>query len=300
MSVEFSDVDLLRARVRELTELARAEDLGPRGDITSDLMLPPAGETVYKLVARQAGVMAGCLIAGDVLEMYDRRMETTWFEGLTDGSKFRRGDELARIAGPTRSLLAVERVLLNFLQRLVGIATTTRAFVDAVASTEARIYDTRKTAPGWRVLEKYAVCCGGGRNHRQGLHDAILIKDNHLADIDPKRLAASLSSALTEAAALDPPPTFVQVEADTLEQAEQVFQVVGVDLVLLDNFTNSRLRQTVRVRDLLGLRGKVKLEASGGITLEGVRRIADTGVDRISVGAITHSAPAVDLALEPL
>jgi nicotinate-nucleotide pyrophosphorylase (carboxylating) len=284
--------------VRELTELARAEDLGERGDITSQLLPPPAHDAEYRLVARQRGVLAGHLIAPDVLQAYDRRIELTWTADLTDGKRFKPGADLARIFGPSTSILAAERVLLNFLQRLCGIASVTRAYVDAVAGSGAKIYDTRKTIPGWRVLDKYAVRCGGGRNHRMGLHDAVLVKDNHLADVPDGRLAESMFEMLNQAATLTPPPAFVEIEADTPEQAEQAFKVVGVDLVLLDNLSRTELRRVVKLRDSLGLKGKVQLEASGGVNLDTVRPIAETGVDRISVGAITHSAPAIDLSLE--
>ena len=298
MDTNSAEVELLRARTRELTRLARSDDLGDRGDITTELMLPDAGEAEYRLVARQAGVLAGRLIAGEVLQAYDRRIELTWADGCHDGAKIKRGAELARVRGPNRSILSAERVLINFLQRLCGIATAARAFVDAVAGSAADISDTRKTVPGWRVLDKYAVRCGGGRNHRVGLHDAILAKDNHLAGVPIEKLADAVSGLLSEAASLTPPPTFIEVEADTVEQAEQLFKVVGLDVVLLDNFNRADLRKTVRLRDSLGLKGKVQLEASGGVSLENVRGIAETGVDRISVGVITHSAPALDLALD--
>jgi nicotinate-nucleotide pyrophosphorylase (carboxylating) len=170
--------------------------------------------------------------------------------------------------------------------------------VDAVAGTEVKICDTRKTVPGWRILDKYAVRCGGGRNHRVGLYDAVLVKDNHLADVPGDRLAAAVSHLLDGAARLDPPPTFIEIEADTLEQVEQLFKLPGIDVILLDNFTTAQLRKAVRLRKSLGLVGKVRLEASGGVTLDQVRVLAETGVDRISVGAITHSAPAIDLSLE--
>lgn len=298
MEPQFTEMILLRARVRDLAEMARAEDLGDTGDVTSRLLGEDVGTGEYRLVARQGGVLAGCEIAGDVLATYDRWLELTWTQGLWDGSQFKAGAELARIRGPNASILAAERVLLNFLQRLCGVASATRAYVDAVAGTAAKIHDTRKTVPGWRLLDKYAVCCGGGHNHRLGLHDAVLLKDNHLARITRERLAGTVFEMLDEAAALDPPPKFFEVEADTLEQAEELFKVAGIDVVLLDNFTPADLRRVVKLRDSLGLKGKVRLEASGGVTIENVRAIAEAGVERISVGAITHSAPAVDLALE--
>jgi nicotinate-nucleotide pyrophosphorylase (carboxylating) len=298
MSGEPVDTDALLARLRELTELARSEDLGQRGDVTGQLLPAGAHDAEYRLAARQAGVLSGALVAGEVLQAYDRRIELSWTGPCEDGMRFEPGADLACIRGPNSSILAAERVLLNFLQRLCGIATATRAYVDAVAGTSARVYDTRKTTPGWRVLDKYAVRCGGGRNHRMGLYDAILIKDNHLADVPAERLATAVFEMLGQTASLNPPPTFVEVEVDTVEQAEQIFKVVGVDLVLLDNFSNKDLRRTVRLRNALGLKGKIELEASGGVSLETVRAIAETGVERISVGAVTHSVTAVDLSLE--
>lgn len=296
--IVFNEIDQLRERVRELAELARAEDLGTRGDITSQLLEDQTGDGRFALVARESGILAGRLIAADVLELYDRRIELTWSAGIVDGIRFERGARLAEIAGPATAILSAERVLLNFLQRLCGVATATRQYVDAVDGTKAKICDTRKTIPGWRVLEKYAVSCGGGRNHRMGLHDAILIKDNHLAGVELNRLAAVVFEMLNEALRLDPPATFVEVEADTIEQVEQIFAVVGVDYVLLDNFSLEDVKRAIECRDSLGLKGKVELEASGGITLETVGQVAKTGVDRISVGAITHSVSAIDLALE--
>lgn len=293
-----AEIEALRGRVRELARVARVEDLGSRGDITTELILPDAGDGEYSLVARQDGVLAGKAVVADILDTYDRRIEILWHDGVEDGVQFASGLQLARLAGPGQSVLCAERVLLNFLQRLCGVASATHRYVEAVAGTEAKIYDTRKTIPGWRLLDKYAVRCGGGRNHRMGLYDAVLVKDNHRADVPPERLAGAIFEVLNDASALDPPPTFVEVEADDLDQVKQLFQVVGVDVVLLDNFSPDQLLEAVKLRDELGLRGKVKLEASGGITLDTVRAVAETGVDRISVGAMTHSAAAVDLALE--
>jgi nicotinate-nucleotide pyrophosphorylase (carboxylating) len=205
---------------------------------------------------------------------------------------------LATIHGPLGTLLSAERVLLNFLQRLCGVATLTRQFVDAVAGTGATIFDTRKTIPGWRLLDKYAVRCGGGTNHRLGLFDAVLIKDNHLAGVEPQQLAGTIFRQLSHLAECGVTPAFVQVEADTLEQVAELYKVVGIDVILLDNFSLDATRQAIALRDDLGLRGKIQLEASGTVSLETVRPLAETGVDRISVGAITHSAVAIDLSLE--
>jgi nicotinate-nucleotide pyrophosphorylase (carboxylating) len=188
--------------------------------------------------------------------------------------------------------------LLNFLQRLCGVATFTRALVEAVSGTGAAVYDTRKTTPGWRALEKYAVRCGGGRNHRHGLFDAVLIKDNHLSAAEKDHPAPAVYEMLNRLTSLAVVPDFVEVEAGTLDQVEELFKVMGIHLILLDNFAIDELRRAVELRDGYGLGGKVQLEASGGITLKTVREVARTGVDRISVGALTHSAVALDISLE--
>jgi nicotinate-nucleotide pyrophosphorylase (carboxylating) len=196
---------------------------------------------------------------------------------------------LARLAGPVRSLVTAERTLLNYLQRLCGIATLTRRHVDAVAGTRAVILDTRKTTPGWRILEKYAVRCGGGSNHRMGLHDAVMVKDNHLA--------CGLTGPSLQAAILrlkrDFPDAWVELEADTLEQVRGYLELEGVDRILLDNMPTDQLVEAVALTG-----GKVPLEASGGVTLESLPAIAATGVDFISVGALTHSATALDIGLD--
>jgi len=283
--------------VRPLLAAARREDFGT-GDATSALLPDPGAAASFRLLARQPGVLAGCEIAEAVLQMYDEALVLRWREGMVDGAKFSRSPtELAVIDGSLAAGLAVERVLLNFLQRLCGIATLTRRFVDAVAETGVDILDTRKTTPGWRVLEKYAVRCGGGRNHREGLFDAVLIKDNHLAGVPVSRLAATVFEMLNRVPS-DPKPRFVEVEADSVDQVRELFKVVGIDAILLDNFSLTDLRRAVQMREEFDHGGKIKLEASGGVTLETVRAIAETGVDRISVGAITHSAAALDLSVE--
>jgi len=215
------------------------------------------------------------------------------------------GETLATLAGPARSLLTAERILLNLVGRLSGIATLTRAYVDAVRGTRARIYDTRKTTPGWRRLEKYAVRCGGGSNHRLGLFDAILIKDNHLAlarqsagtgHLTPRQAVRQARDfADTMAAAHAAPPVIVEVEVDALEQLEEVLGEQP-DLVLLDNMSPDQLRSAVALRDRVA--ASVELEASGGVTLERVGAIAASGVERISVGALTHAAVSLDVALD--
>jgi len=239
------------------------------------------------------------LISSAILNAYDPDIEITWADSIEDGSSIKDVPiELATLRGPVGIILSAERVLLNFLQRLCGVATLTRKYVNVVASTEATIFDTRKTTPGWRRMEKYAVRCGGGKNHRMGLYDAVLIKDNHLADIEENRTAPAVFELLNQLASSDTKPDFVEVEADTLTQVSELYKVIGVDVILLDNFSLDELRQAVQMRDELGLTGKIALEASGGITLDTVLSVAQTGVDRISVGALTHSAPSVDLSLE--
>lgn len=308
--------DALTQSVERLARLARDEDLGG-GDATTALMADPEQRAAFALLAKEPCVMAGRSISPVILAVYDPSLELRWAEGIDDGVYVTGGPEgssehthsvetkplaIATVTGSLRSILAVERVWLNFLQRLCGIATLTRRFVEAVAGSQAVICDTRKTTPGWRQLEKYAVRCGGGTNHRMGLYDGVLIKDNHLQGIPADRMAAAVFDMLNrlsgspDRAVADAP--LVEVEADSLKQVEALLTVVGIDALLLDNFTVDGLREAVALRDGLGLKGKVLLEASGGVTLERVRAVAESGVDRISVGALTHSATAVDLSLE--
>jgi len=291
-------LDEVHACATRLAELAREEDLGA-GDVTSALLPTGDERAEFRLVAREPLVFAGQVIAADVLGVYGSELTLSWNRDVADGARIgEAGMELARIVGPYASVLTAERVLLNFLQRLCGIATLTRAYVDAVAGTGAKILDTRKTTPGWRALEKYAVRCGGGCNHRMGLYDAVLIKDNHLAGVAPDRLAGFVFDLLNRITERPPRPSFVEVEVDSLEQLEQLLKVVGIDVILLDNFPPERLRDAVQLRNSSCPDRRVALEASGGITLETVRAMAETGVERISIGALTHSSPAADLALE--
>ncbi len=284
--------------IARLIAIAKDEDLGG-GDLTAGLLPDPDEQASFRLVAKASGVFAGREIAPLVLRAYDESIEIDWADSATDGASIEAPPAtLATIRGPLGALLSVERVLLNFLQRLCGVATLTRQFVDAVAGTGATILDTRKTIPGWRSLEKYAVRCGGGTNHRMGLYDAVLIKDNHLAGVERHHLAGVVFEQLNRLADRGIKPAFIEVEADTLQQVEELYKVVGIDVILLDNFSLDAIRQAVALRDEVGLRGKVALEASGGVTLPNVRSLAETGVDRISVGAITHSATALDLSLE--
>ncbi len=274
-----------------LIRLALAEDLGETGDRTSFATIPPVKRATALFVARGAGVVAGLPVAKSVCEAVDVQLR---FEAKsTDGSSVARGTVLATVTGSLRSILAAERTALNFLQRLSGIATLTRRYVDAVAGLPVQILDTRKTTPGWRLLEKYAVRCGGGTNHRIGLYDAILIKDNHIAGIvgpNPVRRSVELARAYLGNAGLS-----VEVEVDSIEQLEEVLPAKP-EIVLLDNMTLDLLRACVALRNRLA--PGTLLEASGGVTLVTLRAIAETGVDRISVGALTHSAPAFDIGLD--
>jgi nicotinate-nucleotide pyrophosphorylase (carboxylating) len=291
---------------RRLVELALEEDLGAAGDVTSEAIIPAElnGKAVF--VARAPGVLAGLPAVQLVLAAVD---STLSFEALVeDGALLKPGDRLATTIGRMRAILAGERTALNFVQRLSGIATETRKYVDKVASLPCRILDTRKTTPGWRLLEKYAVRCGGGHNHRTGLYDAILIKDNHLgalantANLDAdvlKRLGELIRPGIEvvsqhwERGSLHARP--IEIEVDNLEQFEQVL-ACRPNIILLDNMPLDDLREAVRRRKAIA--PQVQLEASGGVNLDNVRAIAETGVDRISVGALTHSAPALDIGLD--
>jgi len=297
-SLIVADHEALLAQAKSLAEMAREEDLG-RGDITSGL-LPDSGEQgVFRMVNREAGVFAGRDIAETIVRTYTDDVAVKWAKDGEDGFAFgAEATSLIELSGSVATILTLERVLLNFLQRLCGIATKTRRFVDAVEGTGVQILDTRKTTPGWRHLEKYAVRCGGGRNHRMGLHDAVLIKDNHLSHRPIEQTSAVVFEMLNKIESLKPPPVFVEVEADTLDQVRQLYSVVGIDVVLLDNFSLGELREAVALRESLNLTDRIKLEASGGITLDTVSQIARAGIDYISVGALTHSAIAVDLALD--
>lgn len=286
--------------ILRLIAMARDEDLGT-GDISTSLIPDFDCASKFALIAKQNCVLAGRAIADQILRAYDASIQMRWIPSAEDGARITTPPStLAVLEGRLSALLAVERVLLNFLQRLCGVATLTRKYVDAVEGTKARILDTRKTTPGWRTLEKYAVRCGGGENHRQGLFDAVLIKDNHLAGVGADRLAGAVFDMLNRLSSTNSQPAFVEVEAASLSQARELCKVVGIDVILLDNFSASEIREAVAMRNQLGLEGRIALEASGGVNLTTVRAIAETGVERISVGAITHSATAVDLCLDRL
>jgi len=284
-----------RKRLRRLWENALEED-GADNDLTSMVAVSATQAAEGVVVAREPGVFAGAAVFDVLKEAYPTELATV--PRVEDGSELQPGTVIADIAGSARQLLAIERTLLNFLQRLCGVATTTRAYMNAVVGTRARICDTRKTIPGWRQLDKYAVRCAGGKNHRVGLHDAVLVKDNHLVRIEPHRLRTAVADMVKAAARLAPPPTFIEFEVDTLDQFEQIAPISGIDIILLDNFSLADMRAAVERRDELGLLGKLQLEASGGVHLESVTAIAETGVDRIAVGALTHSVRALDIALD--
>jgi len=274
-----------------LLELAVAEDLGGIGDLTAESTIPAGGKGAARFVARRDGVLAGI----PVLALTAARFGlANGFHAIRkDGDRVKPGDPIAEISGLMREILAMERTALNFIQRLSGIASLTDRFVAETEGTRTAIFDTRKTTPGWRALEKYAVRCGGGRNHRIGLYDAVLIKDNHLAWLaghaDPIQVA--IRSARDHA----PAGTIVEIEVDNLDQLDQAL-VCQPDIILVDNLGPSDLAEAKRRRDATA--PTILLEASGGVTLETVRSLAETGVDRISVGALTHSAPALDIGLD--
>lgn len=261
---------------------ALAEDLGA-GDVTAAAVVPPEATAVALIEQRAPGVVFGLEAARETFaQASDGTIE---FEALAEEGRWREGGDLVRLEGPARAILAGERVALNFLGRLSGVATLTARYVWAVDGTGARILDTRKTTPGLRSLEKAAVVAGGGVSHRAGLHDAILVKENHAA------LAGGVGEAARRAVAGRGSAAFVEVEVESLEELDEVLDA-GVDRILLDNMPSALLREAVAL-----VAGRAELEASGGITLDNVREVAETGIDYISVGALTHSAPALDLSL---
>lgn len=287
---------------RQLVRLAIREDLDRLYDWTTVALVPEAARGRATVVARGPGVVAGLPAAKLVLAEFDP--ELVWSPLVADGDRVEAGAHLAVLAGSARNMLTAERTLLNMLGRLCGVATLTRSYVDAIAGAKARVYDTRKTTPGWRRLEKYAVRAGGGSNYRLGLFDGVLIKDNHLAlgatdatgrfspaeAIDRcRQFIASMGAGAAKGSLL------IEIEVDTLAQLEEVLPK-RPDVVLLDNMKPAELRTAVARRDALA--PEVQLEASGGVTRETIAEIALTGVDRISAGALTHSAPWLDIALD--
>jgi nicotinate-nucleotide pyrophosphorylase (carboxylating) len=270
--------------IRDLVVRALAEDLG-RGDVTSEACIPPELEGVANLVARQPLVVCGLSVIAQTFAEVDARVRVE-LHGK-DGDRLAKGAVIARVSGPARSILGGERVALNFAQRLSGIATKTRAFVDALPKgSRTRITDIRKTTPGLRALERWAVRCGGGHSHREDLSSAVLIKDNHVAACGGVRIA------IERARAYAPHTSRIECEVDRMEQLREALDAKA-DIVLLDNFDDDMLKEAVAITN-----GRALLEVSGGVTLERIPKIAAAGVDVISAGALTHSAPAVDLALD--
>jgi len=270
--------------IAEAVRRALAEDLGRAGDVTSAATIPADATAVAVIAAREPGTIAGLALAEAAFCEMDAA--TAFAAAVADGDRIDRGAAVARISGNARAILAAERVALNFLSHLSGIATLTRRYADAIRHTKARVTCTRKTIPGLRALEKYAVRCGGGSNHRFGLDDAILIKDNHIA------VAGSAGEAIRRAKGFAGHLMRIEVEVDTLNQLREALQA-GADAILLDNMQPGELKEAVAITG-----GRAVLEASGGITLETIAAVAETGVDFISSGALTHSARALDLGLD--
>ena len=285
-------------QVCRLVDDALAEDLGP-GDITTDSVVPPDAVAEGELIAKSKGVVAGLPVAALCFRRLDSRVG--FEQDVEDGARVSKGRVLARVTGPAASILKAERVALNFLQRLSGVATLTAKFADAVAERSVKILDTRKTTPGLRILEKYAVRAGGGTNHRFGLSDGVLIKDNHLkfqregAAAAAREYADAVSEAIAAARAAAGHLQKIEVEAETLEQARQAARA-GADAILLDNMDDETLAKAVRA--VRRLNKNIFLEASGNVSLRNVAGIAATGVDGISIGALTHSTPALDISLD--
>jgi nicotinate-nucleotide pyrophosphorylase (carboxylating) len=280
-----SEPELYMEEVARLVRAAVAEDLRYGPDVTTASIIPAGAVAAAEVVARQPGVLAGQPVAAVVVEV--AAPGAVYKAAAEDGDRLRAGDVVARVEGPLAEILTAERTLLNFLTHLSGIATATRAWVDAVEGTGASIRDTRKTLPGLRMLEKYAVRCGGGVNHRMGLGDAALIKDNHVA------FAGGVAAAFRAVRAAAPGIT-VEVECDTLDQVGEAL-AAGATLILLDNMSVGQMRAAI---DLARAHPLARLEASGGLRLENARAVAETGVHYLSVGALTHSSPALDLALD--
>jgi len=278
---------LSKAQIGKIIDSALAEDLGS-GDLTTELLIPSELRGRASIVVRGEGVLAGIGVAAEVFRRVDPLLQ---FRGLVfDGSKVHPGDVAATIEGSAASILKAERTALNFLQHLSGIATETARYVEAVSGLGTKIYDTRKTIPGLRPLEKYAVRVGGGYNHRQSLGDGILIKDNHLAALHPQGIG--LGEVVEKARRAAPHTLNIEVEVQNIDEARQALDA-GAETIMVDNMNLEDMRYVVQL-----CQGRALIEASGGITLENVRAVAETGVDLISIGALTHSAKALDIGLE--
>ncbi len=276
--------------VGTLIDLALSEDLGGTGDITSRAFIPEASRSHARIVAREACIASGLEVAIEVFRRVDPSLKVV--PHCAEGDPVAKGSSLIDLHGSSRSILSGERTALNFLGRLCGIATQAHRYSDTVAGTKALLLDTRKTTPGWRLLEKAAVKAGRCTNHRMGLYDAVLVKDNHLAALGDLALLPPVIDRLRT----EHPGLPIEIEADTLDQTERLLGMKGIDVILLDNMTPEQMCQAVTLRDSKA--PAVLLEASGGVTLERLPAIAATGIDRISVGALTHSAPHADLSLE--
>jgi nicotinate-nucleotide pyrophosphorylase (carboxylating) len=285
----------------EILRLAIREDLDRSVDLTTMAIVPPGVSGSASLISRSHGVAAGIDLIDEMLAELDAKIQ--WDQRVGDGEAIEPGQVLSVLSGDARDLLTCERTILNVICRLSGVASLTRRYVDAVRGTKARVYDTRKTTPGWRRLEKYAVRCGGGHNHRLGLYDGILIKDNHLASraaangelLDPGQAVAMAKAFVASGAVKFEQPPMIEIEIDRISQLESALGA-GPNIILLDNMSCELLSQCVAIRDTLA--SGVELEASGGVNLGTIGGIAATGVDRISVGALTHSAPVHDIGLD--
>ena len=274
--------------IHRIVRMALDED-APSGDLTSQTLIPPTAQITAQLVAREPGILSGEDIFHAAMSLTDASITTTFH--LHDCDPFTKGSVLADVTGPAQSILQAERVALNFIQRLSGIATLTATYVAEVSGTKTRIVDTRKTTPGLRLLERYAVRCGGGHNHRFSLSDAVMVKDNHLAIVAANQ-SITVTDALRNLRASLPHTIHIEVEVDRLDQLDAVL-AANVDTILLDNFTTAQLREGVQ-----HIAGRALVEASGGITLPRLREIAATGVDIISVGALTQNVRSLDLGLD--
>ncbi len=304
---EFADFLRQSGQTKRVLELAYDEDLGEHvQDWTGELMFGPDDQRSVQMCARESGIVSGIEFLSDLVEVFSQPGEIEYAAKLNDGDRIDPGTVLATFSGNARAIVALERTMLNLISRLSGIASRTNEFVQLVDSTHAKICDTRKTTPGLRAFEKYAVRCGGGATHRLGLYDAVLIKDNHLAGVSCENLATKIESVAYK---IDNHATklwFVQVEVDTLDQLKQVLGVDAgvVDIVLLDNMTIQELVQAVTMRDESsagsgsGSNSGLLLEASGGVSQATVSAIACTGVDRISIGGLTHQAQSLDIGLD--
>ncbi len=265
--------------------MALEEDLGHGHDVTSELLIPAAEMATGVLRAREDGILAGLMLALSAFSLTDIDFDMTVHK--QDGDEIKKGEVIAELTGPARSLLTAERVALNFLSHLSGIATLTHSYVKKIEGSGAEVCDTRKTIPGLRMFQKYAVSVGGGSNHRFGLDDAILIKDNHIA------VAGGIDQALNQAHLLAGHMLKIEIEVDTLEQLQEVLDNGNADIVMLDNMAPDMLKKGVEM-----VAGALVIEASGGVNMDTVRAIADCGVHYISIGALTHSAPALDIGLD--